>query len=222
MRERQTIGEVRWPHIGEFEELARAWQADAITLLLGSIWDACDLLRKEVLLKVDCTQADRDLERSLTQYLEPRIHKVMPGDSPFYVAQGWHEFETAKKPKGQPPLPDISFVLWSNERISWPLEAKTLRTDEDVDKYVKELNDNLLSSRYGPFSSGGGMLGYLVAGDPGRAFSNITAQLCCELRVHPDFPDRDHRTSEHSRHVPSEKPYPSNFTCHHMILRLAG
>lgn len=222
MRSRRTIGEARWPHAGEFVALAKAWQPDAVTRLLRFVWHACDLLREEVLSQIDCALDDRDLERSVTQYLEPRIRKVVPADSPFYVQHGPHEFETAKKPPAQPPLPDIAFVLWVNERIMWPLEAKALRTDGAVGPYVKELQDNFLSSRYAPFSSEGGMLAYLVVGDPARAFSNIAANVPCELRVHPEFRDRDHRTSDHVRSVPSGKPYPREFRCHHMILRLAG
>ena len=222
MRSRRTIGEARWPNAGEFVALAKAWQPDAVTRLLGFVWRACDLLREEVLSQIDYTQADRDLERSITQYLEPRIRKVMPGDSPFYVQHGPHEFETAKEPPAQAPLPDIAFVLWVNERITWPLEAKTLRTDGAVGPYVRELQDNLLSCRYAPFSSEGGMLGYLVAGDPASAFNNIAAKIPCELRAPPDFPARDHRISDHMRSTPPGKAYPSNFRCHHMILRLAG
>jgi len=221
LRSRRTIGEARWPNDGEFVALAKAWQPDAVTRLLGFVWRACDLLREEVLSQIDCTQADRDLERSVTQYLEPRIRKVSPDESPFYVQHGPHEFETAKRPPAQPPLPDIAFVLWANERVTWPLEAKTLRTDEAVDEFVSEIRNNFLTCRYAPFSSEGGMLGYLVTGNPASAFDNIAAKIPGELRTHPDFTDRDHRTSDHVRSPPPGKGYPSDFRCHHMILCLA-
>lgn len=222
MSDRRTIGEAHWPDTGEFVALAKSWHPDAVTRLLGFVWEAWDLLRQEVLSDVDCKQADRDLERSVTQYLEPRIHKVMPDDSPFYVQHGAHEFETARRPPAQPPLPDIAFVLWDNERITWPLEAKVLRTDTAVDPYVREIQENFLTCRYGPFSREGGMLGYLVEGDIERVFRTVAAKTPCELKPHPDFADRDHRTSEHARRVPPGKAYPRSFRCHHMILRLAG
>ncbi len=222
MRSRRTIGEARWPNAGEFVALARSWQPDAVTRLLGFVWAAYDLLCVEVLCQIDCTQADRELERSITQLLEPLIRRVMPGEQPFYVQHAPHEFETAKSGPGPPPVPDIGFIIWGHPRTMWPLEAKTLRTDGAVGPYVGELQDNLLGCRYAPFSSEGGMLGYLVAGDPARAFSNIAAKIPCELRAHPGFPDRDHRTSDHMRTVPSGKDYPREFRCHHMLLRLAN
>jgi hypothetical protein len=220
--DRQTIGAARWPDTGQFVALASQWRPDAVTRLLGSVWAAWDLLREEVLADVDCAQADRNLERSVTQYLEPRIDKMMPDGSPFYVQHGAHEFETSRRPPAQPPLPDIAFVLWANERVSWPLEAKVLRTDTAVDPYVKEIQDNFLTCRYGPFSSEGGMLGYLVEGDIARVFSNIAAKTPCQLTPHPDFAARDHRTSDHTRRVPLGKAYPRRFRCHHMILTLGS
>ncbi len=202
--------------------LAEEWQPDAMAQLLGFVWRAYDLLRDEVLAQIDCAQDDRDLERSVTQYLEPRIRKVMPGDSPFYAQHAPHEFATAKKPPAHPPVPDIAFVLWSNERVMWPLEAKTLRSDQNVGAYVAEIRENFLKCRYAPFSKEGGMLGYLVVGEPVIAFNNIAVQVPCDLKRHPAFPDRDHRTSEHLRSVPAEKRYPREFRCHHMILCLPG
>lgn len=222
MHNRRTIGEARWPAAAEFVALARTWRPDAVTRLLGFVWAAYDLLCEEVLSEVDCTQADGELERSLTQLLEPLIHRVMPGEQPFYVQHAPHEFETAKPGRGSPPVPDIGFFMWVNPRAMWPLEAKTLRTDGAVSEYVRELRDNFLTCRYAPFSSEGGMLGYLVAGDPAQAFGNIAAGVPCDLDRHPDFPNRDHRTSDHMRTVPSGRDYPRKFRCHHMLLRLTN
>ncbi len=220
MHSRRTIGEARWPDVAEFVTLAKAWQTDAITQLLGFVWRAYDLLCGRVLSRIDCTQADRDLERNITQYLEPLIREVMPGCLPYYVQHAPHEFETARDAPAQPPVPDIGFVMRANARIMWPLEAKTLRSGKAVGAYVEEIRENFLTCRYAPFSSEGGMLGYLVAGDPLTAFENIAAQLECELQDHPGFPERDHKTSRHRRAVPPGKPYPPGFRCHHMVFPL--
>lgn len=220
MGSRRTIGEARWPDVAEFATLAKAWRADAITQLLGFVWRAYDLLCREVLSEVDCTKADRDLERSISQYLEPRIREVMPRCLPYYVQHAPHEFETARNASAQSPVPDIGFVMRANARIMWALEAKTIRTDKAVGAYVEEIRKNFLKCRYAPFSSEGGMLGYLVAGDPLKAFASVARELPCELEDHPDFPERYHKTSRHQRTVPPGKRYPRGFRCHHMIFPL--
>lgn len=222
MRDPQTIGEARWPDTPEWVATRRSFQEAAVTRMLAYVWKAYDLLREELLDQIDCTQANRDLERSITQYLAPRINRVMPGHFPFDVLHEPYEFETAKKPPARPPQPDIAFVVRENQRVMWPLEAKTLRTDTAVAKYVREIRNNFLSCRYGPFSSGGAMLGYLVSGDPVIAFSCISDQIPCDLAFHPAFRDRDHRTSDHRRTVPPGKRYPREFRCHHLIFRLTN
>lgn len=220
MHSRRSIGEARWPDVAEFVTLAKEWQTDAITQLLGFVWGAYDLHCREVLSRIDCTQDDRDLERSITQYLEPRIRELMPSCLPYYVQHVPHEFETAREAPAPPPVPDIGFVMRANARLMWPLEAKTMRSDKAVSAYVKEIRENFLKCRYAPFSSEGGMLGYLVAGDPLIAFASVAVELACELENHPDFPERDHKTSRHQRAVPPGKHYPRGFRCHHMIFPL--
>ncbi|UCE60405.1 MAG: hypothetical protein JSU63_01390 [Phycisphaerales bacterium] len=221
MRSRRTIGEARWPGLAEFVTLAKAWQTDAITQLLGFVWRAYDLLCERVLSQIDCAQADLDLERNITQLLEPLIREVMPGCVPYYVQHAPHEFETALEAPAQPPLPDIGFVMRANPRIMWPLEAKAIRTDKAVSAYVKEIQENFLTCRYAPFSKEGGMLAYLVAGDPSTAFENIAARLASKLEDHPRFPERNHKTSKHQRSVPAGKRYARGFQCHHMIFPLS-
>jgi hypothetical protein len=46
------------------------------------VWKGYDLLVKEVFSQIDCTQAEDDIERDLTQLLEPEIRSVMTGDEP--------------------------------------------------------------------------------------------------------------------------------------------
>ena len=44
----------------------------------------------------------------------------------------------------------------------------------------------------------------------------------CTLSHHPDFLDREHRTSDHKRTVPAGRNYPCDFRCHHLILEIPG
>ncbi|EDX75381.1 hypothetical protein MC7420_1299 [Coleofasciculus chthonoplastes PCC 7420] len=79
-----------------------------------------------------------------------------------------------------------------------------------------------MTCRYAPFSSAGGMLGYLFSGQSSQAFKNIEDKVPCTLSHHSDFLNRDHKTSEHQRQVPVGKNYPSYFCCHHLIFHISG
>jgi hypothetical protein len=53
-----------------------------------------------------------------------------------------------------------------------------------------------------------------------KAFTNIAKKVSCTLNNHPDFPERDHKTSDHQRVVPPGKSYPAEFRCHHLLLKI--
>ncbi|NER08215.1 MAG: hypothetical protein F6K17_39575 [Okeania sp. SIO3C4] len=176
-------------------------------------------------INFDCNE--EQLERSITQLLERKIRQSMTGDEPFDVQHEVFEFETCESPQAQPPQYDIAFFLIDNGRIMWPLEAKVLSSDGRVSEYVKEIVDNFMTCRYAPFSSEGGMLSYLMDGNAENAFTNIEKRLnhksvTCKLKDHPKILKRDYKTSAHQRKVPTEKLYPVEFCCHHLIFRITG
>jgi len=216
-----TISELRWPGSGDFVALAEAWRPDASNILLRFVWAGHDRLCREVLCEIDSGRADEDMERDITQLLEPRIGQGMTGFEPFDVQHGSYERETRKPSPAQPPAYDIAFVLRQNPRVMWPLEAKVLRTDGAVAGYVTDIKNEFLKCRYAPFSSEGGMLAYLLSGNPATAFSNIAQKLRCRLTHHPDFPHRQHKFSDHTRPVPRGRPYPRRFRCHHLVFDIA-
>ena len=222
LAKRRTILEVRFPDTPDFAALAHEWLVDGVDQMLGFVWRAYDRLVADILSHISLTDADKDLERAITMTLVPRIRDEMSGDETYHVEHEWYEHETMLDPPARPRQYDICFVWRECPRIMWPLEAKVLPTDESVDAYVSEIRDNFLTCHYAPFTGEGGMLGYLVTGDPEEAFNNIAKKVPCKLKKHPNFPTRDHRTSEHSRKVPRGKPYPRDFRCHHMLLRLAN
>lgn len=225
VRRRITIPEKRWPDTPDFVQVAKDWRDDAITIIVKLVWEGYDLLIVEVLSHIKCDQAEEKLEqieRTITQSLERRIHDVMTGDEPFGVQHEVYECESAYSPKAQPPQYDIAFFLRANERIIWPLEAKILTSHGSVAPYVHDVKDQFLTCRYAPFSSEGGMLGYLLSGDPNIAFNNIENGVPCTLTHYQAFVDRDHKTSDHIRTVPPGKHYPANFRCHHLILKIVG
>lgn len=225
MLRRSTVSELRFL---ERPKLAVAdhWSRDFSTILLGHVWRGYDLLRRDVMSLIDVTKAEEDVERNITELLEPRIRASMTGDEPFYVQHSPHERETRKGGKAQPPQYDIAFVLHENPRFMWPLEAKVLKTDSEgsVAHYARDVNEEFLTCRYAPFSKEGAMLGYLLSGDPDEAFRSIAKRTPCTLTHHPDFPKRHHKTSDHPRTVPSgkESEYPCEFRCHHLVMPMAA
>ena len=223
MIRRRTISERRWPSVPEFNQLADNWSQNASAMLLGYVWQGCDAFTQEVLKPIGgARDSDRSLERSINSKLAPRIQRVVPKECPFYFQHKPDEFETQKPDPAQPPEPDFGFVPWANERLIWAIEAKVLRTDRTVSEYVREVRDNFLTCRYGPFSREGGMLGYLLEGPPSNAFCNIAKKIPCELQDHPEFPQRNHKTSDHTRKVPKGSNYSVAFRCHHMILEIGS
>jgi len=217
---RGNILQKRYPNTGDFVELAKAWNPDAISILIRLVWEGYDRLATEFLSQINCDGTEEQLERSITQTLAWRIRRGMTGDEPFEVQQEVYEFETSKSAQAQPPQYDIAFILIADEKMILPFEAKVLKSDVDVTEYVKEINNNFMTCRYAPFSSEGGMLGYLFSGDSNKAFTNIEIKVPCILDAHRHFPDRDYKTSNHRRVVPSGESYPVDFRCHHLLFKI--
>lgn len=220
MNRRLTLGELRWPETPEFSAIAKGWQQNVSSILLGFVWQGYDLLLAEFLSKIDIYKGEVEIERSITQYLTHKIRKCMSGYEPFDIEQGVYEFETRLPAPAQPPLYDMAFALRENLRIMWPLEAKVLKTDGAIGEYIKEIKDNFLTCRYAPFSNEGAMVGYLLNGSASNVFNNITQKTSYALKHHQDFTKRDHKTSDHNRSVKNGKNYPNNFRCHHLIMSL--
>ncbi|MEK7686563.1 MAG: hypothetical protein AAB466_14195 [Verrucomicrobiota bacterium] len=208
---RETISDA--PSAG-FVALAGLWCAALSANLLRFVWLGYDALRRDMPPAIN----KKDLERSLTQLLAPRIRRVMSGDEPFDFEHGPYERETMKPPPAQPPQYDLAFVLRADERVMWPLEAKKLETDGAVADYVDDVRNQFLRCRYAPFSSEGAMLGYLLSGSPAIVFKNISAKVPCSLEDHPAFPNRPHKFSRHRRQVAAGKSHPREFRYHHLIL----
>jgi len=179
-----------------------------------------DLLTGEVLSRVDWDLAKDDLEREITQLLEPRIRKIMPAETFCYIQHEPKERETRKPAPAQPPEYDLAFILYENERIMWPIEAKVLSKDLSVGEYVKDVKNEFLTCRYAPFSDSGAMIGYLLSGDPNNSFSAISNKLQVELTKDNNFKKRPQRISYHIRSVPKDKNYPKKFFCYHLILEI--
>ena len=188
--------------------------------MLAATWGGYDCLKGELLSQVNVSSEDEELERSITQLLEPKIRAQLTGEEPFYVQHGPHEFATRAPAPAHPPVYDIAFVLNANAKVMWPLEAKVLRTDRSVSSYVGSINDQFLTGRYAPFVNSAAMLGYLLSGGISVAFASISQSLGVALVRHPKFGSRPHRLSEHLRQPRYAHAVAGRFCCHHLIMKI--
>lgn len=222
----KTIADQRHGKPPGVDALVKIWQEDAIHTLLSYVWDAYDYVYANCLSQIPFTENYEDFERSVTQELERKIQDSLDRYLPYQVQHNPSERESRKPPPAMPPQYDIAFVLRSDPRIMWPLEAKVVRTDKDtttnLGAYISEIQEQFLTCRYAPFSNGGAMLCYFKFGSVTTLLGNIEKRLGCVLLEYKGFSDRPHRVSEHTREVPLGKEgiYPSHFRCHHIIMSL--
>ena len=194
-----------------------AWLQRPDRTLLRFVWTAYGRML------VDRPIVDgRDLERSISQLLEPRVRDAMSGFEPFYVQHGTFERETMALPPAQPPEYDLAFVWRADERVIWPLEAKVLETPARLAEYDRDLRLEFLTCRYAPFTASGAMIGYLLSGKADEALQCIAAKIGVALEKISDDDDHPQRISRHVRQVPPGKPYPVKFDCYHLILEFNG
>lgn len=193
------------------------WASDQSDVMLGLVWQAYDAMSAN-LPYVD----GRDLERSITQLLVPRIQDAMSGDEPYYILHGPFEHETMAAPPAQPPAYDLAFVLRAEERLMWPIEAKVLETPNQIAPYLRDIREEFLKCRYAPFSKAGAMLAYLLTGTAEDALAAIESKLGIKMSLPAKFTGRSHRLSDHERTVPAGKPYPKSFACHHLVMAFIG
>ena len=220
-QERLTPFDLAWPDDAEeYANLARDWGAAAFEGMLAAVWNGYDDLAASVLDRIDINQADDEIERTITQILEPCIRRYLSGDEPYYVQHGAYEFATRRPAPAQPPQYDLAFVLIGNPKVMWPLEAKVLRSDGQVALYVRDIQQEFLTGRYAPHVNDGAMLGYLLQGSPATAFHNISRRLSCPLLPVPKFQSVPHRVSVHYRSPANPDFLSGDFRCHHMLMRM--
>ncbi|NLE39765.1 MAG: hypothetical protein GX621_17235 [Pirellulaceae bacterium] len=217
---RTTYLQRRWPDSPRFQEIAGRWCQDQSRLLLDLVWRGYDRLWSEDLSTVPFSDDHEAKEESLNHLLAVRIDQCKNGDEPFCVQHQPPE-QTKRKPgRGKSPQPDIGFVLYDHPNTVWPLEGKVLLHEKDVEPYLNEIKSNFVTARYATFSSEGAMLGYLLRWNPNETFDSIEAGLAQTLRQHPHFNNRPHRISNHRRDDPPHGNSPTEFTCHHLLLRI--
>jgi hypothetical protein len=209
----------------EAQFIARTWTPHLVQQMVSAVWAGYNDLQEEILSHIDWEQRFENLERGLTEQLERCIGRRLDANLVVYIGHSQGEEETRASAKAQPPTYDLAFILHADMRLRWPLEAKVLQSDANtitnLGDYIKTFQERLMSCQYAPFSSSGAMLGYLKSGDANTALDRLALRLPAIMTAHPAFPTRAHRTSDHTREVAPEKPYPAQFQCHHMMMPLS-
>ncbi len=195
------------------------WSKRYSSNFLQLVWQGIDLFRNDF-STVELSRVNLQIERSFCKNLELRIRRVMSGEEPYDVQHESWEDENANSQR--PSQYEITFIMRENERLSFPIEVKVLKTVGQVSEYVKDVNEAFIPCIYAPFSYEGAMLGYLLLGTSQKAFQKIAESLETNLKHHPEFPNRPHKFSEHDRKIPQGKEefYPAKFRCHHLIFEL--
>jgi hypothetical protein len=209
----------------EFRAIADVWPAHVVKRMLTLVWEGFDRLKAHVdFKKLDFTRAYAQLERSLTDLHMDEItllwHETGDSFESFIPKHEPWEWQGLNSRSSRPHSCDLGFVLRSNRRIRWAVEAKVLQSSTAIADYLADL-EKFLDGRSAPFSTESALAAYLISGVPEEVFSAIAAKLHCELKRGEDFPSRPHRCSHHERSSEKlSKLMPTAFICHHLVFSL--
>jgi hypothetical protein len=193
-------------------------EGDGVKVMLGYVWAGFDGFKTEVLDKhPPPTRDDADLERDLTEMLYPHILRALPAPLPYYLQHEKKEREQAT-PGRQPPEPDLSFILFSNIRVTFPMDAKVLERDTvaGMADYADTVQNRFVRCVYAPFSTEGAMIAFLLAGSVRTVFQSLGTAMACTISRRAYIATRNHKTSSHVRSAAACK-YKA-FRCHHLVM----
>jgi hypothetical protein len=209
----------------EFSAIADVWPAHVVKQMLTLVWDAFDRMKAMPNFRqLDFAAGYAQLERSLTDLHMDEITLLWRENASKFESfipkhEAW-EWQAITRRSARPPSCDLGFVLLSNRRIRWAVEAKVLESPTAIADYLADLQ-KYLDGRSAPFATESALGAYLVSGASDEVFTAIAQRLNCELKPRKDFPLRPHRCSEHKRSV--EQPVagmPAIFICHHLVFSL--
>ena len=210
----------------EFRAIADAWAEHVVVQMLTLVWDGFDRMKAlPNFRQLDFSADYAQLERSLTDLHMDEITVLYGEDGSKFESfvpkhEPW-EFENLTNRRARPRSCDLGFVLRSNRRIRWSVEAKVLKSSNAIADYLKDLQ-KYLDGKSSPLSMQSALGAYLIGGDADDVFATILKSLDCEMKPHRQFSSRPHRVSEHERN-PDFLPngMPSGFLCHHLVFSLS-
>ena len=115
----------------EFRAVADAWPPQVVRQILALVWDGFDRMKTlPNFAQLDFSKDYAQLERSLTGLHMEEITGLWAENLSFFESfqpkhEPW-EFESLQDRKARPPSCDLGFVLMSNRRLRWSVEAKVV------------------------------------------------------------------------------------------------
>ena len=193
--------------------------------MLTLVWNGFDRLKRQPrFASLDFSNDYAQLERSLTSLHMQEITLLWRETASAFESfmpqhESW-ELQNITLRSARPPSCDLGFVLLSNRRIQWAVEAKVLRSPGALAEYLADLQKYLDGSS-APFSNESALGAYLVAGISDDVFAEISKRVKCVLKQHPDFSERPHRCSEHTRSPEAtSRGLSALFVYHHLVFSL--
>jgi hypothetical protein len=219
---RQSYSQQVFPETAEFTACLKKLRGDGVKVILGYVWAGFDHFKTEVLDKnPPPTRDNADLERDLTEMLYPHILQALPASLPYYLQHEKKEREQAV-PGRQPPEPDLSFILFSNIRITFSMDSKVVERDgvANIADYVDTVRNRFVSCVYAPFSKEGAMLAFLLDGSVKTMFRSLGTAMGCSVSRAAYITARNHKTSKHNRTAAACKH--KKFRCHHLVMPMSS
>jgi hypothetical protein len=222
MTRRQSYSQQVFPLTTEFTGCLKKLKSDGVKVMLEFVWAGFDGFKAEILDKnPPPTRDNLDLERDLTEMLYPYINLALPASLPYFLQHERKEREQAL-PGRQPPEPDLSFILYANIRVSFPMDAKVLERDTvaAMADYADTVQNRFVSCVYAPFSKEGAVIAFLLTGSVKTVFQSLGTAMGCTISRVAYISNRNHRTSSHDRSVVVCKY--KKFRCHHLLLPMSA
>ena len=149
----------------EFSAIAEAWPAHLIAQMLTLVWTGFDRLKAlPNFTQLDFTRDYPQLERSLTDLHMQEITLLWRNGSSAFESfiplhEPW-ELQAVASRSARPPSCDLGFVLLSNRRLRWAVEAKLLESPDAIADYLRDLQ-KYLDGRSAPFATESALAAYL-------------------------------------------------------------
>lgn len=196
------MSKLRWPMDEDSRRQAENWAAGITFQALDWTWRGFDALRENVLNEVDFNQPLDQLERDLTSKHFIEINRMFAAEteglSSIIPHHEFPENESAPGGSGKPPASDICFIWYHNQRVSWPIEAKVLKTPGALADYLGD-TAKFEKGIAAPLVGEGAQVAYLLSGTTHEFFTNLSTRITSLLQTVPEFSTRPHYASNHAR-----------------------